>query len=68
MVNIWDYANALPRIKLKTINGSEFIGDVVMVFDAEEIESTQDCMDVELDSGEIKSFCPDEIESIEVLT
>lgn len=67
MVNIWDYANALPRIKLKAANGIEFVGNVIMVLDAEEIDGTQDCMDVELDSGEIKSFYPDEIESIEVL-
>ena len=67
MVNIWDYANTLPRIKLKATNGTEYVGDVIMVLDAEEIESIQDCMDIELDSGEIKSFYPDEIESIEVL-
>jgi hypothetical protein len=68
MVNIWDYANELPRIKLKTVNGTELIGNVVAVFDADEIESAQDCIDVELDNGEIKSFFPEDIESIEVLT
>lgn len=68
MVNIWDYANKLPRIKLKTVNGTELIGNVVAVFDADEIESAQDCIDVELDNGEIKSFYPEDIESIEVLT
>lgn len=67
MVNIWDYANELPRIKLKTVSRTEFIGNVVAVFDADEIESAQDCIDVELDSGEIKSFYPDDIESIEVI-
>lgn len=68
MVNIWDYANELPRIKLKTVNGTELIGNVVAVFDADEIESAQDCIDVELDNEEIKSFYPEDIESIEVLT
>lgn len=68
MVNIWDYANELPRIKLKTANGTELIGNVVAVFDADEIESAQDCIDVEIDNGEIKSFYPEDIESIEVLT
>lgn len=68
MVNIWDYAKELPRIKLKTVNGTELIGNVVAVFDADEIESAQDCIDVELDNGEIKSFYPEDIESIEVLT
>lgn len=67
MVNIWDYANELPSIKLKTVNGTELIGNVVAVFDADEIESAQDCIDIELNSGEIKSFYQDEIESIEVI-
>lgn len=68
MVNIWNYANELPRIKIKTVNGTELIGDVVAVLDSEEIGSTQDCIDVEVDSGEIMSFYPNEIDSIEVLT
>lgn len=68
MVNIWNYANELPRIKIKTVNGTELIGDVVAVLDSEEIGSTQDCIDVEVDSGGIMSFYPNEIDSIEVLT
>ena len=68
MVNIWNYDNELPRIKIKTVNGTELIGDVVAVLDSEEIGSTQDCIDVEVDSGEIMSFYPNEIDSIEVLT
>ncbi len=67
MVNIWEYANALPRVKLKTADGAAIVGKVAMVWDAEELEDAEDSMDIELDSGEIKSFYPDEIESIEVL-
>lgn len=67
MINIWEYANMLPRIELVGIDGSKYIGDVIAVLDAEETEGEQDCIDIELDSGEIKSFYPDEIESIEVL-
>lgn len=67
MVNIWDYANAKPRIKIVPTDGDECVGDVIAVLDAEETEWEQDCIDIELDSGEIKSFYPDEIESIEVL-
>lgn len=67
MVNVWDYANSLPRIELLTTSGEKYVGDVLAVLDAEEAEDTEDCIDIELDSGEIKSFYPDEIESIEVL-
>lgn len=67
MINIWEYANMLPRIKLVGIDGSKYIGDVIAVLDAEETEWEQDCIDIELDSGEIKSFYPDEIERIEVV-
>ena len=67
MVNIWDYANTLPRIKLKAVTGEEFIGRVIMVLAAEETEDVEDSIDIRLDSGAIKSFYPDEIESIEVL-
>lgn len=67
MVNVWEYANALPRVKLKTSDGAVIVGKVAMVWDAEELEDAEDSMDIELDSGEIKSFYPDEIESIEVL-
>lgn len=68
MVNIWEYANSLPRIKLLTISGEKYIGRVLAVLDAEETEDAQDCIDIRLDSGAIKSFYPDEIESIEVLS
>lgn len=68
MVNVWDYANALPRIELLTTSGEKYVGDVLAVLDAEETEDTEDSIDIELDSGEIKIFYPDEIESIEVLS
>lgn len=68
MIDVWDYANALPRVKLKTATGDWIIGKVIMVFDAEETEDVEDSIDIELDNGEIKSFYPDEIESIEVLS
>ena len=67
MVNVWDYANELPRIKLKTVAGDWFVGKVIMVLNAEETEDVEDSIDVEMGSGEIKSFYQDEIESIEVL-
>lgn len=67
MVNIWDYANKKPRVKIISAWGDECVGDVIAVCDAEETEDTEDCIDIELDNGEIRSFYPHEIESIEVL-
>lgn len=68
MVNIWDYANQLPHVKLVTSSGEPFVGKVIAVLDALEADDEQDNMVVEADSGEIRIFYPDEIESIEVLT
>lgn len=68
MVNIWDYANTRPRICLKTKSGEECIGKTYMVWDADESDDTEDSITIELDSGEIKSFYHNEIESIEVLS
>lgn len=67
MVNIWDYANQLPRVKLLTAMGELFEGKVIAVLDALESNDDQDNMVVEADSGEINVFYPEEIESIEVL-
>ena len=67
MVNIWDYANRLPRLKILTATGKSFEGKVIAVLDALESNDDQDNMVVEADSGEINVFYPEEIESIEVL-
>ncbi len=67
MVNIWNYANQLPRVKLLTAMGELFEGKVIAVLDALESDDDQDNMAVEADSGEIKIFYPNEIESIEVI-
>lgn len=67
MINIWDYANKKPRVKIVSVDGQECVGDIIAVLDTEEIESEQDCIDIELDTGEIKSFYPDEIKNIKVL-
>lgn len=67
MVNIWDYANQLPRVRLVTSSGELFVGKVIAVLDALESDDELDNMTVEADSGEIRIFYPDDIESIEVL-
>lgn len=68
MVNIWDYANQLPRVRLVTSSGESFSGKVIAVLDALESDDELDNMAVEADSGEIRIFYPNDIESIEVLT
>lgn len=67
MVDIWEYANHLPRISLIDANGDKFIGKIIAVMDALEADDEDDNIVVEADSGEIRIFYPDEIESIEVL-
>lgn len=67
MVNIWDYANARPRIRLEKKDGEVFIGKTYMVWDADESDDTDDSITIEFDSGELRTFYQDEIESIDVL-
>ena len=67
MVNIWDYANALPRVRLRTVSGGRFAGNVIAVLDKLEADDEKDMMVIEADSGEIRWFYPDEIESVEVI-
>lgn len=67
MINIWDYANSLPRVKLVAKSRGVFVGGVIAVWDAIEADDEQDSIVIESDIGEITAFYPDEIESIEVL-
>ena len=65
MVNIWDYANKRPRIRLETKGGEVYVGDTLMVYDAEETDDEEDSIALALDSGEIVSFFQSEISDIE---
>lgn len=67
MINIWDYANSHPRVKLTAKSGAVYIGGVIAVWDAVEADDEFDSIVIEADSGGINAFYPDEIESIEVL-
>ena len=67
MINIWEYANSLPRIRLQTTTNEKYEGQVIAGWDAEEMDDTEDCIDIRVDSGAIKSFYPYEIKSIEVI-
>ena len=63
MINIWDYYGA-GKVSLKTKQGECFIGSVLNVWTAEENETDEDMIDIELSNGEIWGFMPSEIESI----
>ena len=51
-------------MSLKTKQGECFIGSVLNVWTAEENETDEDMIDIELSNGEIWGFMPSEIESI----
>ena len=65
MVNIWEYANDLPKIKLVTTNGERYVGDVYMVFDAEEADDKEDILALSVEGGRIRHFYPSQIAKIE---
>ena len=63
MVDIWKYANTLPKLTITTVDGEELSGKVIGVFDAEEFEDEEDSLALELKSGQIVSFYPSDIKS-----
>ncbi len=66
MVNILDYANKLPYITLKTVNGKSFSGQIICVMDMEETYFDEDSLTIEKKDGELLIFMQSEIERIEV--
>lgn len=67
MVNVWDFAWELGKVKIETNDGQTFAGSTIAVHDAEEADDTEDSIVVEAKSGEIRSFRVSEIKSIEVI-
>lgn len=65
MVNVWDFAQNLGRVKIKSKDGSIYSGNTIAVFDAEETDDVEDSIVVEFNNGEIRTFRVSEIESIE---
>ena len=65
MVNIWEYANSFPKVRIKTKDGGLYVGYTLMVWDADESNDDEHSITIELNSGETRSFYPSEIESIE---
>ncbi len=65
MVNVWDFARDLPKVKVTLKDGSVFIGEVIHVSDAEEMDADEDYIDVENQQDGIRMFAESEIKSIE---
>lgn len=68
MINIWEYANSLPKVKLETEDGKTYSGKVVIVFDKDETGEEQDSISIQTGKEEIISFFPSDIKSIEIIS
>ncbi|MBR2928782.1 MAG: hypothetical protein IKC24_06465 [Oscillospiraceae bacterium] len=64
MINIWEYAEDLPFVEIRDVNGEVFVGEMIHVSDAEEAEAEEDEAVVEAPSGEIRIFPVSKIASI----
>ncbi len=65
MINLWDYANDLPRVRITLKNGNIIQGNTIIVFDAEELDDDEDAIGVDLDGGGAATVCQSEIAKIE---
>lgn len=65
MVNVWDFAKGLPKVKVTLKDGSVFVGGVIHVSDEEEMEAEECYISVENREEGIRMFAESEIESIE---
>lgn len=65
MVNVWDFARDLPKVKVILKDGSVFVGGVIHVSDEEEMEAEECYISVENREEGIRMFAESEIESIE---
>ena len=63
MTNIWDFIDA-DRLSITTKDGQVYIGRKAGIFDAEEINTEEDCIDIQLSDGRIIGFTQSEIKSI----
>ena len=64
MVNVWDYANQLPYVTVKTVDGRIFSGETICVSDMEETDDEEDSLTIESLDGDINTFLQSEIEQI----
>ncbi|MDD6031914.1 MAG: hypothetical protein PUC47_00280 [Oscillospiraceae bacterium] len=66
MINIWQLANTLPSVVIRTSDGQEFAGRVLAVEDAEETGCAEDSLVLETKGKGIIGFEASDIESVEV--
>ena len=65
MVNIWDFASRLGKVRITTIDGEFYVGDTIYITDAEEADDEEDSITIEEKTGRILGFYPSEIAKIE---
>lgn len=67
MVNLWEFANNLPFVQIRKMDGTVVTGKTIGVFDAEELgdEDNEDMIALDLDGNGVESVYQSEIESIE---
>ena len=64
MANIWEFAEDLPFVEVKTVSGDTFRGEIIHISDADEADADEDMMSVEAKTGEIRIFQASEIKSV----
>lgn len=64
MVNVWDYANQLPYVTVKTVDGRVFSGGIICVMDTEETDYGEDSLTIESRDGDITTFLQSQIEQV----
>ena len=66
MVNLWDYANDRPRVRLTLKDGTIIEGKTICIWDAEEFEDgAEDAIGLDLDYGGATNIYQSEIAKIE---
>ena len=65
-MNIWDYQDISENIKLTTKDGNIYMGTVLSVLDADDLEANEPQLSIETEAG-IFGIWESEIESVEVL-
>ena len=66
MIDIWQFQSG-DRVKAIDVDGRAFKGRVVAVWDMEELEEDEDCIDVQTSEEVIVGLRPSQISSIEKL-
>ena len=64
MINIWEFAEDLPFVEIKDINGAVFAGGMIHVSDSEEADAEEDAVIIKIPNGGIRVFPVSQIASI----